>query len=77
MALEGYTNQQKKEFVVRATDFSVIAGHLYRMGLDKILIWYVPNFEQNSILAEAHGGAVGGNYAGKATAQKILCTGLC
>eukprot|EP00253_Pinus_taeda_P008615 PITA_08615 len=29
-------------------------------------------FERNSILVEAHGGAVGGHYAGKATTQKIL-----
>ena len=37
MDLEGYTNQQKKELVVHATDFSIIAGHLYKMGLDEIL----------------------------------------
>ena len=48
--LEGYTSQQKKELVVRMTDFSVIAGHLYKMGLDEIIQRCVPNFEQNSIL---------------------------
>jgi hypothetical protein len=37
MAPEGYTSQQKKELVVCATDFSVIAGHLYKMGSDEIL----------------------------------------
>ena len=45
MTLEGYTNQQKKELVVRATDFSVIAGHLYKMRSDEILQCYVPKFE--------------------------------
>jgi hypothetical protein len=28
------------------------------------------------VLAEAHEGIVGGNYAGKSTAQKVLCVGL-
>lgn len=32
-----YSFQQKKELVVRAADFSVIAGHLYKMGNDEIL----------------------------------------
>ena len=36
-ALKGYSIQQKKELVVRATNFSVIAGHLYKMGNDEIL----------------------------------------
>ena len=37
MALEGYTSQQKEELAMHAIDFSVIAGHLYKMGLDEIL----------------------------------------
>lgn len=37
MALEGYKSQQKKELVVRVADFSVIVGHLYKMGVDEIL----------------------------------------
>eukprot|EP00253_Pinus_taeda_P007444 PITA_07444 len=36
-APEGYTIQQKKELVVRAVDFSVIARHLYKMGSNEIL----------------------------------------
>lgn len=62
MALEGYTSQQKKKLVVHTTEFSVIAGHFYKMGLDEILRCYVPDFERNSIIVEAHGGAAGGNY---------------
>ena len=34
---KGYTVQQKKELVVRVTDFSIIVGHLYKMGSDEIL----------------------------------------
>lgn len=76
MALEGNTSQQKKELIVCARNFSIIARHLYKMGADKILQRYVLNFEKDNILAEAHGGAVGGNYVGKAIAQKILRVGL-
>ncbi len=57
--LEGYTSQQKKELVVRATYFFVIEGHLYKMGVDEILRHYVPEFKRSSILAKAHGGAAG------------------
>jgi len=70
-----YTNQQK-ELVVCATDFLVIAGHLYNMGTNEILKWYMPDFQQKNILAEAHGGAARGNYARKAKTQKILHAGL-
>lgn len=66
-ALEGYTSQQKNELVVHAVDFFVIAGHFYKMGLDEILRRYVPDFEWNTILVEAHGGVARGHYAGKAT----------
>jgi len=53
---------------MRAIDFSVIVGHLYKTGADEILQRYVPDFYRNSILTKAHGGAVGGHYARKATA---------
>lgn len=42
---EGYTTQHKKELVVRAVDFSVIAGHLYEMGSDKFLRMYDLDYE--------------------------------
>jgi len=45
IAPEGYTSQQKKELVLCTTNFSVIAGHLYKMGSDEILRRYVLEFE--------------------------------
>jgi len=45
MAPYGYTSQQKEELVVRTTEFSVIASHLYKMGSDEILRRYVLDFE--------------------------------
>ena len=68
--------KQKKELVVRAADFLFIVGHLYKMGLDEILLRYVLEHERQSILAEAHGGVTGGHYVGKSTVQKILRAGL-
>jgi hypothetical protein len=37
MAPSEYTIPQKKQLVVHAADFSLIAGHLYKMGPDEIL----------------------------------------
>ena len=64
---EGYTSQQKKELVVHGVDFSIIVGKLYKMGSDEILRCYVLEFKRSSILTNAHGGAAGGHYIGKAT----------
>ena len=46
------------------------------MGSDNILRRYVIEHERPRVLAEAHQGIAGGNYAGKATAQKVLCVEL-
>ena len=45
IAPKEYSIQQKKELVVCTVDFSVIAGHLYKMGNDEILRRYILEFE--------------------------------
>ena len=70
------TTQQKKQLVFRAADFTLIAGQLYKMGLDEILRICVLEHEKPLILVEAHSGAEGGHYAEKDTTQKILTVGL-
>ena len=72
MTIRGYTSQQKKELVVHTTNFSVIAGHLYKMGSDEILQCCVPDTVSSLKLMEE----LGGNYAGKARMQNILHVGL-
>ena len=57
-------------------DFSIIAWHLYKMGPDEILRWYVPEFERSIILANVQVGATGGHYVGRVTVHKILRVGL-
>jgi len=58
--------------VVRAANFSVIVGHLYKMGSDEVLHRYVLDYERHSILVEAHGGVSREHYAGRENVQKIL-----
>jgi hypothetical protein len=72
MAPSEYTISQKKQLVVRAADFSLIASQLYKIGPDEILRRCVMETEHPMILVEAHEGITGGHYAGKATAQKVL-----
>jgi hypothetical protein len=62
--------------VVRAADYQLIGGHLYKMGTDSILRRYVLEHERPRVLTEAHEGIAGGHYIGKATTQKVLCAGL-
>ena len=71
-----YTIPQKKQLVVRAVDFSLVAGQLYKMGPDEILRTCVMEEEHPLILAKSHEGIVGEHYAMKATAQKVLRAGL-
>jgi hypothetical protein len=58
----------KKILVLRAADYQLIAGHLYKLGTYKILRKCVIENEYPIILAEAHEGIAGGHYPGKATA---------
>jgi len=71
VAPDEYTTTQKKKLVICATDFQLIVGKLYKLGLDEILRRYVLEHERHTILAEAHGGLARGYYVGKETAKKI------
>jgi hypothetical protein len=76
MAPSEYTITYKKQLVVRAAEFPLIAGQLYTMGPDEILRRCVMEVERPLILVEAHEGVVGGHYAGKEIAQIVLRAGL-
>jgi transposase InsO family protein len=54
----------------------LIAGQLYKLGLDSILRRCVLDHERQDILWECHNGVAGGHVGGKATAQKVLQAGL-
>jgi hypothetical protein len=76
MAPSEYTITQKKQLVVCAADFSLIARQLYNMGPNEILRRCVMEEEIPLILAESHEGIARGHYAGKATTQKVLRASL-
>ena len=46
------------------------------MGPNEILRRCVMEAERPLILAKAHGGIIGGHYAGKSTSQKVLRAGV-
>ena len=75
-ALEEFTMQQKKQLVVKAVDFTLITGQLYKLGPDEILRRYILDSERSMILVEAHAGIVGGHYSGNPIVQKVLTVGL-
>jgi hypothetical protein len=76
MAPSDMTIAQKKQLVMKATDYQLIIGNLYNLGVDGILRHCVLEHEILMKLEEAHDGIAGGHYAGRETAQKILCTGI-
>jgi hypothetical protein len=54
--------------VVRAADNQLIAGQLYKLGLDNIVRRCVLTHERQDIMWECHNGVV----VGKDTTQKVL-----
>jgi hypothetical protein len=65
LAPSDYTIIQKKQLVVCATNFSLIARQLYKMGPDEILRRCVMEAKIPLILRESHEGIEGGHYVGK------------
>jgi hypothetical protein len=74
--LENYFATPKWNLVVRETEFQLIAGQIYNMGLDIILKRCVLTHERKYILWECHNGVVGGHIGGKYSTHKILQVGL-
>jgi hypothetical protein len=71
-----FTTTQKKILVVRAADYQLIVGHLYKLGVYNIFRRCVMEHERPIILSEVHEGIAGGHYIGNYTLQKVLHTGL-
>jgi ABC-type antimicrobial peptide transport system ATPase subunit len=75
MALSNMTMAQKKQLVVKATNYQSIAGNLYKLGADRILRCVLEH-EMPMILSEAHEAIARGHYVGRAITQKKLCAGI-
>ena len=76
VAPQDFSNAQKKNLVVTATDYQLIVGHLYNIHTNNILRRCVLEHERPRILAEANEGIAGGHYEGKDIVQKVLHVGL-
>ena len=70
------STNQKKHLVVRAADYTLIAGHLYKLVADEVLRRCVFDYERPWVMSEEHAGVTGGHYAGKETMHKLLQAGL-
>ena len=75
-APEYYTTWKKKQLVVKAADYMLIMGQLYKLGPDEILRRCFFDHERQWVMVEAHAGVSGGHYAEKATMCKILQVGI-
>ena len=64
-----------KEFIHKFLEVYLDDWIVFRL-MDEILRRYVLEHEQRRILEEAHVVVIGGYYAGKAIAQKVLTVGL-
>ena len=62
------STSQKKQLVVKSSDFQLIARQLYKLGLDEILQRCILPHEHSPILEEAHAGITGGHNGGRDTA---------
>jgi hypothetical protein len=49
-----FNSTKKKNLGVRATDYQLIAGNLYKLGVDNVLRRCVMEHEMPIILAEEH-----------------------
>ena len=73
---ESFSTDERRKFVLKSKPILVIAGALYRKGIDQIIRRCVPEFEQIAILQEAHEEISRGHFSGDITGKKILQAGL-
>lgn len=57
-------------------DYQLIAGELYNMGLNHILLGCIIDHERDVHLWECHYGFARGHVGGKETTRKVLQVGL-
>ena len=71
-----WSRDKKRRLALRSRDFTIIAGQLYKKGIDQICRRCVPKHEKIGILKEAHQGITKGHQAAEITKRKILQAGL-
>ena len=71
-----WSRDKKRRLALRSRDFTILAGQLYKKGIDQICRRCVPKHEKTRILNEAHQGITDGHQAAEITKRKILQAGL-
>ena len=61
---------------MKAADYTLIAGLLYKLGLDEIPRRCIFDHERKWAMNEAHVGVSGGHYVGKEMVGNILQDGI-
>ena len=69
---EGMDKDHRRRLALKSSPYLIIAGFLYKRGVDDIIRRCVPDHEQKSVLEEAHAGNAGGKFSGQITSRKIL-----
>ena len=67
---------KKKKLALKSRSFMIIAGVLYKRGIDQVIRRCVPDFEKTIVLKEAHQGIAGGHFSREITGRKIFQAGL-
>lgn len=73
---EAMSKDRKKKVALKSRTFQLIAGVLYKRGIDQVVRRCVPDHEQKIVLQEAHQGIAGGHFSGEITGKKIFQAGL-
>ena len=71
-----WSKDRKRRLALRSRDFTIIAGQLYKKGIDQVCRRCVSEHEKIGVLKEAHQGITGGHQAAEITKRKILQAGL-
>ena len=75
-ALEDYSMWKKKQLFVKASNYTLIVGQLYKLGRDEILQRCIFDHEIQWVMDEGHVGVPGVHYAGKEMVCNIFQVGL-
>jgi hypothetical protein len=72
IVLDGYYATYKRHIVVRATNYHLIVGKLYMLGLDNMIRRFLIDHEKLEISWECHNRVAGGIVGGKSIARRYL-----
>ena len=73
---KGLNTSERKTFILKTLNFTIIDKALYRLGRDGIIRRCVPRSARQKVIQEAHAGDAGGHFAADITVKKILQVGL-